>query len=267
MDLLFEKRNGIAYLTLNRPESRNSLSPELIVDLIDAWEEYKKDNSLRCAIVTGAGAESFCAGADLTKLIPLLTGARQPETDADKKIQKDPLIANKAILRDFDLFKPVIAAINGHAIAGGMEFLYSMDIRISCEQAKFGLQEAKWAIFPAGGSSVYLPQQIPYARAMEILLTGQLMSAQEMYEFGFLNRVVPAENVMEEAEKFAAIIAKNGPLAVSAIKQSVKTNMGVPVKEALNREIELALPVFMSEDAVEGPKAFKEKRDPVFKGK
>lgn len=267
MALSYEKKNGIAYLTLSRPEAHNAIDPETVLELIDAWEDYRDDESMRCAIITGQGDQTFCSGADLGKLIPLFTGAKQPETDADKAIQKNPLLAQKALLRDFELFKPVIAAINGHAIAGGMELLYSTDIRIASENAKFGLQEVKWAIFPMGGSSVKLPRQLPYARAMEILLTGELMDAEEALQYGFVNRVLPQDKIMEEAEKIANRIAKNGPMAVTAIKKAVLENIGLTLTEGLAKEMEIAIPVFLSKDAQEGPKAFKEKREPEYKGK
>jgi len=265
--LIYEKKDHIAYLTLNRPEAHNAIDPEMILALAAAWEDYKDDSSLRCAILTGAGEKSFCSGADLAKLIPLFTGAKKPETEADRKILDDSSLPHKAVLRNFMLPKPVIAAVNGDAIAGGFEFLYGTDIRIGAETARFGLQEVKWSIFPAGGSSVRLPQQMPYAKAMEILLTGELMSAAEAYQYGFLNRVVPASQVMEEAKRFARVIAKNGPIALSAIKKAVSSNIGLTLAEGLDNELEHALPVFLSEDAKEGPRAFKEKRDPQFKGK
>jgi enoyl-CoA hydratase len=144
--------------------------------------------------------------------------------------------------------------------------LYSTDLRIAAEGVKLGLQEVKWAIFPMTGSSVKLPRQLPYARAMELLLTGELMDAQEAYELGFLNRVVPRGQVMEEAERFARIIADNGPLAVSAIKKAVLQNIGLTTEEGLAREAEIAAPVFMTKDAQEGPRAFKEKRKPQYRG-
>jgi len=267
MALCYEKRNSIAYLTLNRPEARNALDPETVIELIAAWQDYRDDRDLRCAIITGAGDKAFCSGADLGKLIPLFTGAKKPETETEKKLVQDPQAAGKALLRDFELFKPVVAAVNGHAIAGGMELLYSTDIRIASEDAKFGLQEVKWSIFPMMGSSVKLPRQLPYARAMEILLTGELMDAQEAFRLGFVNRVVPKEKVMEEAERFAGILARNGPLAVTALKKSVLANIGRPLSEGLARELEIGFPVFMSEDAREGPRAFKEKRQPQYRGK
>jgi len=267
MALSYEKKNKIAYLTLNRPEAHNAIDPETVLELIDAWEDYRDDEDMRCAIITGRGDDTFCSGADLGKLIPLFTGAKQPETDADKAIQKNPLLAQKALLRDFELFKPVIAAINGHAIAGGMELLYSTDIRIASENAKFGLQEVKWAIFPMGGSSVKLPRQLPYARAMEILLTGELMDAEEALRYGFVNRVLPKDRIMEEAELLAKRIVKNGPMAVTAVKKAVLENIGLTLTDGLAKEMEIAIPVFLSQDAQEGPRAFKEKRDPEYKGK
>jgi len=265
--LIYEKKDKIAYLTLNRPDVRNAINPEMIIELAEAWEDYSKDGSLRCAILTGAGDKAFCSGADLARLIPLFTGARQPETEADKRIAGDSALAGKAVLRDFELHKPVIAAVNGDAIAGGFEFLYAADIRVGSENARFGLQEVKWSIFPAGGSSVRLPQQMPYARAMEMLLTGELITAKEALQYGFLNRVVPPSQVMEEAERFARLIVKNGPVAVSAVKKAVYSNTGLTLSQGLAKEHEYALPVFMSEDAKEGPRAFKEKREPQFKGK
>ncbi len=266
MSLIFEKRGHIAYLTMNRPDARNAFDPEMLVQLASAWKEYREDKSLRCAILAGSGDKAFCAGADLGQLIPLMTGARKAESDADRQVQQHPELMNEAILRDFSMTKPVVAAINGHAIAGGLEFLYATDVRIACPEAKFGLQEVKWAIFPMGGSSVHLPRQFPYARAMEMLLTGELITAEEALAFGFINRVVPRDQVLAEAEKTAELIAKNGPIAVTAIKQAVQANMGVPIKEALARELEIAMPVFMTKDAQEGPRAFKEKRDPEYKG-
>jgi enoyl-CoA hydratase len=265
--LIYEKKEGIAYLTLNRPEARNALDPETILDLIGAWEDYRDDKDMRCASITGAGDKAFCSGADLGKLIPLFTGAKKPESEVEKKVAQDPLVASKALLKGFELYKPVIAAINGHAIAGGMEMLYSTDIRIAAEDAKFGLQEVKWAIFPMTGSSVKLPRQLPYARTMEILLTGELMDANEAFQFGFVNRVVPKGQVMEEAERFARIIADNGPLAVTAIKKAVLANIGLTLAEGLAKEVEIAAPVFMTEDAKEGPRAFKEKRKPQYRGR
>lgn len=267
MSLIYEKKDTIAYLTLNRPEAHNAIDPETVVDLAAAWEDFRDDDSLRCAVITGAGDATFCSGADLGRLIPLFTGAKKPETDADFAVTKDPAILSRAMLRDFELHKPLIAAINGRAIAGGMELLYSTDIRVAAQGAVFGLQEVKWAIVPLMGSTVKLPRQLPYARAMEILLTGELVDADEMLRLGFLNKVVDSGSVMEEAVRYARVIADNGPLALRAIKKSVISAMGMPLEEGLKKEIEIGSPVFLSKDAQEGPRAFKEKRKPQYTGK
>ncbi|MFC1823603.1 enoyl-CoA hydratase/isomerase family protein [Thermodesulfobacteriota bacterium] len=266
MGLIYEKRKGIAYLTLNRPEAHNAMDSEMIVELASAWEDYRDDKELRCAIITGAGDKTFCSGADLAKLIPLYTGAKKPESEAEKKILEDPNFGMKAMLGYYELFKPVIAAVNGHALAGGFEILYGADIRVASRKAMFGLQEVKWAVFPSGGSTVRLAQQIPYAKAMEILLTGERIDAEEACRLGFVNKVVDPDRVMEEAERFARIIAKNGPLAVSAIKKSVLSCIGLPLREGIAIEAKIAAPIFATEDAREGPRAFKEKREPQYKG-
>lgn len=267
MALIYEKRDHVAYLTLNRPEAHNALDPATVLELLAAWEDFRDDAAMRCAVLTGAGEASFCAGADLATLIPLFTGARQPQDEIERKVQTDPTIAMRAILRDLHLDKPVVAAVNGNAIAGGMELLYATDIRVAADTARFGLQEVRWSIFPMGGSTVRLPRQVPYARAMEILLTGEPIDAATALEIGLVNRVVPPGRVLEEADRFARRIAANGPLAVAAVKRAVRSGIGRPLKEGLAKEMELAIPVFMSEDAKEGPRAFKEKRPPVFRGK
>jgi len=267
MALIYEKKEGIAYLTINRPEVHNALDPETVVELAEAWEDYKNDKSVLCAIITGAGDKTFCSGADLGKLIPLATGARTPENELERSVQNNPMFIQNAFLRDFELYKPVIAAINGQAIGGGMELIQATDIRVAAEHASFALQEVKWAIFPRGGSTVRLPRQIPFCNAMEILLTGERITAAEAYRLGFLNYVAPKEEVMEKAEAIARRIAQNGPLSVKAIKQSVLSCIGIPIRDGLMREAEIATPVFLSEDAREGPRAFKEKREPRYTGK
>ena len=150
--LIFEKRNHVAYLTLNRVEVHNSLNPEMLVSLAAAWKEIESDDAVRATIVTGAGKVAFSAGADLGKLIPLFTGARKPEDEWDSKLLADRKIGDIALLRGYDMDKPVISAVNGFCIAGGMEFIQGTDLRVASENASFGLQEVKWAIIPAAGS-------------------------------------------------------------------------------------------------------------------
>ncbi len=260
----YEVKDHIALITLNRPEARNAINPEVSVRLADAFQDVKDDEEVRVAILTGTGS-TFCAGADLGQLIPLMSGARQPENAWDERLVSDPGTTGRALLRNFDIEKPVIAAINGHAIAGGMEIVQGTDIRVSVAEAKFGVQEVKWAIFPAGGSTVRLPVQIPYAKAMELLLTGDLITAAEALDFGFLNYVT--DDVVGKAMEIAQKIAANGPLAVKAIRRSVKECLGKPERDALKIETEISAPVFRTEDAREGPRAFMEKRQPVYKGR
>lgn len=257
-------QDHIARITLNRPEARNALNPELSVKLAQAWESVRDDPDVRVAVLTGTGSV-FCAGADLGQLIPLFSGARKPENEWDERVVADRFLVRKALLRDFDTEKPVIAAINGHAIAGGMEIVQGTDIRVSVSAAKFGVQEVKWAIFPAGGSTVRLPMQLPFAKAMELLLTGDLITAEEALAFGFLNHL--AEDPMARALDIAQRIAANGPLAVRAIRKSARACLGKPEREALALEHEISAPVFLTEDAREGPRAFMEKRTPVYHGR
>ena len=257
----FEKRGHVALITLNRPKARNALSPEVMVRLADAWTTVRDDDEIRVAVVTGAGDKAFCAGADLAKTVPLMSGTREVEDEWDRQFVEDRNLGNRALLRDFDATKPVIAAINGHAIAGGMELVQGTDLRISVPEARFGVQEVKLGLFPAGGSTVRLPKQLPYARAMELLLTGDLVSAAEALEMGFLNRIVERDALLPEK------IASNGPLAVKAIRRSARECWGLGESEAMAVEAKHAAPVFQTEDAVEGPRAFFEKRAPVFKGR
>jgi enoyl-CoA hydratase len=265
--LLYEKRDGVAYLTFNRPEARNAWSPELMCRLADAWKDVAEDVDIRVAIITGAGDKSFSAGADLAKLIPLWTGGRKPEDAWDERVTTDPGIHNYVLMRTFRMYKPIVAAVNGYCLAGGMELLQATDIRIAAEHAEFGLSEAKRALVPGGGSMVRLPRQVPYAKAMEILLTGDRIPADEALRIGLVNYVVPAADVMATAQKFAAILAANGPLALRAIKETVLRTSGLPLKEAYKIESELSQGVTRSEDAIEGPRAFMEKRQPRFTGR
>jgi enoyl-CoA hydratase len=262
----FERRQHVALITLNRPDARNAFNPEVLVKLEEAWTKVREEDAIRVAVITGTGT-AFCAGADLGRLIPLFSGARQPEDQWDHRLMADPGLAGRAILRDGDVVKPVIAAVNGFAIAGGMELVMGCDIRVAAETAQFGMQEARWAVFPAGGSTVRLPYQIPYAKAVELLLTGDLIDAPQALALGFLNHVVAVDHVVPLAFEIAERIATNGPLAVRAIRASIREAIGVPEAQALKREMELALPVFASEDAREGPRAFMEKRPPVYKGR
>ena len=246
-----------ALMTFNRPERMNAMSPDLQALMREAIEDFKSAPDLWVMIVTGAGERAFCAGADLGSTIPNATQATREE----------PLKVNQT--RNLqDVHKPVIAAVNGYCMAGGLEFMLGTDIRVAAEHAEFGLQEVRWGIIPIGGSHIRLPRQIPWCWAMEILLTGRRLSAAGALQCGLVNRVVPADQLMEAANAIADLICRNGPLAVRTAKEiAVRGAMGMSWEQAWSMESLLGARAFGSEDAIEGPRAFMEKRDPVFKGR
>jgi enoyl-CoA hydratase len=264
--LNYEVKDNVAIVTLNRPKAMNAVSPELACRLADAWNAARDDDNVRVIIVTGTG-KAFCAGVDLGKLAPLITGAKKPETEWDHRVVSHENTVNRGLLRDMDCEKPVIAAVNGLAIGGGCEIVQGSDIRVASTEAKFGLGEVRWGVMPSGGSTARLPAQMPFARAMEILLTGAFISAEEAKEIGFVNHVVPPDQLMAKALEIAGLIKANGPFSVKSIRASVRACIGVPEHLALKIEQQFVNQVAKSEDAQEGPKAFIEKRKPVFKGR
>ncbi|MBW2274798.1 MAG: enoyl-CoA hydratase/isomerase family protein [Deltaproteobacteria bacterium] len=264
--LLVEKRDGIMILTMNRPAAKNSLSPQMLVKLAAAWHEYRDSGDLRVAILTGAGDEDFCAGGDLKLTMPLITGARKPEDEWDERLMGDLQQFLDGILRGFELYKPVIAAVNGRALGGGTEMTNAVDLRVAAEHAIFGTPEVKVGLLPGGGSLTRLPRQIPYCKAMEMLMIGESFSAREALEMGLLNYVVPAQQLMDKALELAGKLAANGPLAVQKVKEGVMRSSGLPLEQAYQVENEVSAVVMQSKDAREGPRAFKEKRKPNFIG-
>jgi enoyl-CoA hydratase len=256
-----EQRGHVLVLTMNRPEAKNALSPEMLVGLADAWDRVDTDDSIRVAVLTGAGGV-FCAGADLKAM-----NDAQNTSDAAQRMRTDAGLAWKALLRNHRLTKPLIAAVEGYAVAGGTEILQATDIRVAAESAMFGVVEVTRALFPVGGSTVRLRRQIGYTKAMELLLTGETISAAEAERIGLIGRVVADGEALSNALAIADRIAANGPLAVRAIKRSVQETEGLPEAEALRIELEIGLPIFATADAKEGTLAFKEKRPPHYEGR
>ncbi len=265
--VLYEKSGMVATVTMNRPAVRNAINAEMLCRLADAWQDVNDDPNVRAAIFTGAGDQAFCAGADLDRLVRMMQGLRPPEDEFDERIRNDISLIYKGLLRNLEVTKPIIAAVKGYCVAGGMEMLQATDIRVAAEDARFAIAEVKHSLFPMGGSTARLARQIPFAHAMEILLTGEQFSAQDALRIGVVNKIVPAAEVMDAARRYAAIICDNGPVAVQAVKRSVLAGLGRPTADALEKELEIGIPASMSEDAREGTKAFKEKRKPVFKGR
>jgi enoyl-CoA hydratase len=258
MGLIVEKEGGVARVTMDRPEALNAMDLDMSLGLAETWEELAVDDAVRVIVLTGTGDRAFCAGADLKTLLPLITSGG---------FQEGVGATGNVFLKSVPLYKPIVARVNGDAIAGGTELLQATDLRVAVEGARFGLQEVKWGLFPAGGSTVRLAQQIPYCHAMEILLTGRLLTAAEALAVGLVNRVVPPSELDDVVEKWVSILLRNGPFAQQRVKQSVLSSFGRPLPEALRIEAEIAQEVFRTEDAVEGPRSFVEKREPVFKGR
>jgi len=248
----YEKRGHIAIMTINRPKAMNAFTAEMLAAMDAAFDDFQDDDDLWVAIFTGTGNKSFCSGMDLQEAIPLLNAG-------------DELGYEDHTKRPFsDVFKPIITAVNGFCIAGGLEFMQGTDIRIAVEHATFGLGEVRFGLIPTGGTHVRLPRQIPWAVAMELLLTGENLDAQRAYDIGLINKIVPKEQLMDEALKLAEKICRNGPLAVRTAKEIAVRQANLEPGFVLEKA--LGARVFGSHDAEEGPKAFMEKRKPNFKG-
>ncbi|MDB5699239.1 MAG: hypothetical protein JWN69_2043 [Alphaproteobacteria bacterium] len=265
--LIYEKRGPIAYITFNRPEARNALDPEAMCRLADAWQDYAEDDDLRVAILTGTGDKAFTAGADLGKLVPLWTGARQPQDEWDRRIVDEEGLSDRATLKREWLYKPVVSAINGFCIGAGAEILQATDIRIAAEHATISVNEVTIGFMPGGGSAVRLARQIPFCKVNEMLLAGERISAAEAHRFGLVNEVVPQDRLIERAEYFAHKIAANAPFAVRKTKETIWKTMTIPYADGWKIEAENAALTMASEDAKEGPRAFMEKRPPRFTGR
>ncbi len=258
--LLVAREGPVLVVTLNRPAARNAFSAEMLVRAYDAWTLLDRDPELRVGILTGAEG-NFCSGMDLKAL------ARGVDPDDAQRMADDPDLHWKALLRHFRPGKPIIAAVEGYCVAGGTEILQATEIRVAGESAQFGIAEVRRGLFPLGGSTVRLPRQIGFTNAADLLLTGRLISATEARAIGLIGHVVSDGTALDRARELAALIAANGPIAVAAVLRSIRENAELPETEGLAHELELGWPVFATEDAKEGPRAFAEKRDPVFRGR
>lgn len=257
-----EREGRVLIVTLNRPEAKNALSSGMLAGLYRAWRMLDDDPDLQVAILTGKG-DVFCAGADLKAM----GGGGEKDEEFQQLMADVPDLHWQALLRHNRPLKPIIAAVEGYAVAGGTEILQGTDIRVAAEDAVFGVTEAKRGLFPLGGSSVRLRRQIPYTLAAEMLLTARHVSAKEALDFGLVGRVVPSGQTLVEAKKIAAEICANGPLSIRALMRMLREiDESYSEVEALQKELEIGGPVFASKDAREGPRAFAEKRKPVFRG-
>jgi enoyl-CoA hydratase len=257
-ECLVQRHGPVLIVTMNRPAAKNALTAAMMGIMREAWDQVDADPQIRVCVLTGAGGD-FCAGADLKVMAAAPPGESFAAGSDVSRID--------SLLKGRRLTKPLIAAVEGVAIAGGTEILQATDIRVAAQSARFGVAEARWGLFPLGGSAVRLTRQLPYTLAADLLLTGRHISAAEALEMGLIGYVVPDGTALTKALEIAEVIAANGPLAVQAILRTIRETEGLAENEAFAIEAELGKAVFASEDAKEGPRAFMAKRRPEFRGK
>lgn len=253
MPILYEKEDKVVTITISRPEALNALNPELCQEFSDVLIKFRDDNDAWVAIITGAGRRAFCVGADIRTLLPVLV---------DGSFKTPPLI-----VRGLDIWKPIIAAINGLCLGGGLETALACDIRIAAENATMGVPEVRWGVHPGWGGTQRLPRAITRAKASEMLFMGTTIDANEAYRIGLVNKVVPLDELMSTAKEWAAKICENGPIAVRLAKRAMLLGIDMTLEEGLKLELD-NYPLFLdTEDLKEGLSAFAEKRKPVYKAR
>ena len=250
----YEKRDHIAFITMNRPELMNSLHPPAHEELDGCWNDLAADDDIRVAVITGAGERAFSAGNDL-------------KWTAQHGIPKMPRTGFAGITSRFDLWKPVIAAVNGFALGGGLEIALACDVIVAAEHATLGLPEPRVGLLAAAGGVHRLPRHLPLKIAMGMMLTAKPLTAAEAHRVGLVNEVVPAKDLMASAERWAKTIAECSPLSIQATKQAALEGLGTPLREAMFAKYDAIERLWTSEDVREGPRAFAEKRAPVWKGR
>jgi enoyl-CoA hydratase/carnithine racemase len=257
--ILYEKRDRIAYITLNRPQAMNAMTLKMDSELEEVWADFRDDPEAWVSIITGAGERAFCAGHDLRE-----DAAGDMDLGAAAEFWQPPSF--QSILRGIEIWKPVIAAVNGYCLAGGLELALACDLRIASENASFGFPQVQVGLMPGTGG-IQLPRLVALAPAMQMLLTGERIDAQEAYRIGLVNNVVPLPDLMAEAEKLARRICDNAPLGVSAVKQAAIRGLSLTLEQGLQLGMQLYNQVRRTEDAKEGPKAFVEKRKPEYRAR
>jgi enoyl-CoA hydratase/carnithine racemase len=256
MALLYEKKGKVAYMTINRPRALNAVDPETLQELSQALLDFRDDAERWVAILTGVGERAFCVGADIKDMLPVL-----------EEIRNEWWRIPPTVLRGLELWKPIIAAINGHALGGGLELALACDLRIAAENATFGVPEVTLGIIPGWGGTQRLPRAIPAAKAAELLFFGQRIDAQEAYRIGLVNKVVPLSQLLPTAEEWAQRLCEIPPLAVRAAKEAMIRGVEMSLEEGLRLEAKLEDFLFATEDHREAKEAWLEKRKPVLKGK
>lgn len=263
-----ETDGGVAVVTLNRPEKHNALNAEMMIRLANAWDQIAQDAGVRAVLLTGAGERAFCTGADLGSLAPLATGAQAPQTEYEQRwVDEHQSLVDRAFLRRTDFVKPVVAAVNGLAVAAGFELMLGADVRVASSAAIFQLSEVRHGLIPSGGSLARLPRQIGWANAMEIILAATEIRADRALSMGLVNQVVGPGEVQAAARALCDRIAEGAPLALSKAKEAVLCSSGCDLPRAFEIEQARQAEVMASDDAREGPRAFMERRPPRFTGR
>lgn len=256
----------VALVTLDRPERANALDPPMLRALAEAWRTLAADDGIRAVVLTGAGERAFCAGMDMHTTIPLSQQLARGERVDDEAFAALRCVGT-AMLVEFDLGKPLVAAVNGHARAGGFDLLLAAELRYAVPHATFALEEVAVGLYPTGHATVLLPRQIPWVHAHDLLLTARPLDASRAAAIGVLNAVVASEQLMPTALAAADAIARNAPLAVRATRAGVRELLGLGLDAAYTRQEELGRPLRRTDDAREAQRAFIEKRRPVWKGR
>lgn len=264
--VLYECSGGIARVTLNRPEKLNAMSAEIVVRLADLWAEIAADPEIRVVLLHGAGGRAFSAGGDLGRMIPIMMRTAEPADEWEQRLAEDRRLLWAAMLRNWTFFKPVVAAVQGVVVAGGLELMLATDLRIASSDATFALTEVRRGLIAGGGSLARLPRQLSWADAMEIALVGEPIDAEHALRIGLVNRVVAPEEVLGAAEDMAARISKGAPVALAKTKEAMLLGSGQPLETAFRIETRCTKENAATADAAEGPQAFMENRDPVFRG-
>jgi enoyl-CoA hydratase/carnithine racemase len=265
LDLPVEHPN-VAVVTIDRPEQANSLDPPTLRDLAGAWRRVAADDQIRCALVTGAGTRVFCAGMDMKTTIPTSQRFARGERIDEESMEGLRNVAT-ALLAGFDLRKPLIAAVNGHARAGGFDLLLASEIRFAVPHATFALEEVALGLYPTGNATVLLPRQIPWVHAQELLLTARPISAERALAIGLVNEIVPGGELLKRALECADAVAGNAPLAVRETRRGVREILHLSLADAYRRQEEIGRELRKTDDAREAQRAFVEKRKPRWTGR
>ena len=256
MAIDYKKEGRIATFTINRPEALNAINVAALRELHEAMVDFRDDPEVWVGIITGAGEKAFCVGADIRDMLPFM-----------KEHRDAPWLVPSSIMRGLELWKPLVAAVNGMALGGGLEIALACDIRIASENVRFGTPEVTLGLMPGWGGTQRLPRVVPWCKAAEILLMGRPIDAQEAYRVGLINKVVPPGDVLATAKEWAGIICQSGPLAVRAAKEAMTRGSSMSLEDGLRLEVSLEAYLLQTADFAEGTAAFIEKRKPEFKAK